>query len=326
MILSASRRTDIPAFYSEWLMKRIAAGYLYTRNPYNPKLLTRIDLKPSEDSSGIEGIVFWTKNPAPMLKFLPELDLRGYLYYFQQTITGYPPSIERHTPPAQTAVRAFCRLSDQIGPEKTIWRFDPILLTETFGKPQIIRLFENLARSLSPYTKRVIVSFYTPYPKLKRRMSKLKPLEPNSETDKKPSTFGAGLRPINLIKNEIAKEIGEICSHYRLKAQTCSEKTDPVKYGIPPGACIDSKLLSAISGRTLFAPPDQNQRKLCACAKSVDIGAYNSCPHGCLYCYAGFSETLVEKNMAAHRSDLPILIPRPGDNFVEEHTQLPLFP
>lgn len=150
MIISASRRTDIPTYYSDWLLSRVKAGYVYVQNPMNAHQISRVSLSPEV----VDGIVFWTKNPTPMLDKLDAL--RDYMYYFQFTLNSYGTDVERNIPSKNNVIiPAFQQLSDLIGPDRVIWRYDPIFLSETYTMDYHIRYFEELAKRLSPYTKKM---------------------------------------------------------------------------------------------------------------------------------------------------------------------------
>ena len=168
MIISASRRTDVPMYYADWLFNRIRAGYAYVRNPVNPRQVSRVSLEPE----AVDGIVFWTKNPAPMLDRLDAL--KEYMYYFQFTLTSYGQDVERHIPhKGKGVIPAFQRLSDSIGPQRVIWRYDPIFLSPGYPLEYHIRWFEILARKLAPYTRKCIVSFLDFYRDTARNMAPL---------------------------------------------------------------------------------------------------------------------------------------------------------
>jgi hypothetical protein len=172
MIISASRRTDIPAFYHEWFMNRIRAGFLLTRNPFNYHQIGRVSLLPED----VDAIVFWTRNPSQLFGDLDELTERGFRYYFQYTITGYPRILESHTLNPYKALSVFKRLSDKIGKEKVIWRYDPILLSNILPIDEHLRLFEKIATELSGYTNRVVISFADLYEKVTRNLGKVEEL------------------------------------------------------------------------------------------------------------------------------------------------------
>ena len=151
MIISASRRTDIPAFYAEWMVRRLREGYCTVPNPFNRNQVSRISLRPED----VDAIVFWTRNPRPLMPYLDELDSRGYRYYFQFTILGYPREIDPKSPPAATAVEAFCELAERLGPRRVIWRYDPIVFTGITPPAFHQENFQRLAESLRGHTRRV---------------------------------------------------------------------------------------------------------------------------------------------------------------------------
>ena len=184
MILSVSRRTDIPSFYSDWFFNRLKEGFLYVRNPMNPQQVSRIDLSPEL----VDCIVFWTKNPEPMLERLNELE--GYNYYFQFTLTGYGRDIEMNVPHKKNVMLpVFQRLSDKIGSKKVIWRYDPIMFNNTYTPEYHVKAFEQIASALNGYTKRCIISFVDTYTKNKKAMKELGVYNLNSEELRKFATI-----------------------------------------------------------------------------------------------------------------------------------------
>ena len=200
MIISASRRTDIPTYYSQWFINRIRAGYVYVRNPRNAHQVSRIGLSPET----VDGIVFWTKNPVPMLNKLDAL--RDYMYYFQFTLNSYGADIEGNLPSKNDVViPTFCRLSDAIGPDRVIWRYDPIFLSETYTMEYHLFYYEKLARRLSPYTKKCTISFLDFYRNTEKNLALLSPARfPDHQ------------------KEQLAKGIAEIAHSYGLKVDTCA--------------------------------------------------------------------------------------------------------
>ncbi len=276
MIISASRRTDIPACFSDWFLRRINEGYLYVRNPRRDNQVWSISLSPDD----VDGIVFWTKDPSPMLDKLSLLD--GYMYYFQFTITPYGRDIERNLPEKKDIIASFRRLSDAIGPERVIWRYDPVLLSPQYSIASHIRAFERMAGDLSGYTERCVISFVDIYPALRRRMVGIR--EP-SETE----------------MTEIANAFGEIACSYGLRLSACAETMDLSSFGISRSCCIDGPLLEELLGVRLMVRRDRNQRPGCRCSESIDIGMYDTCRNGCLYCYAGSGRIL------AHDPESPML-------------------
>ncbi|SHJ29986.1 protein of unknown function [Clostridium cavendishii DSM 21758] len=277
MILSASRRTDIPAFYSEWFFERIKEGYFMVRNPMSPNQVSRVSLSPAI----VDCIVFWTKNPRPMMDKLNEL--KAYNYYFQFTLNSYDTSLELNVPSKKYLIETFIKLSKAIGKEKVIWRYDPIVLTDVFNKEYHYKWFDYLAYKLSKYTDRCVISFLDLYKKTERNLR------------------GINVKVITkLDMEEMASELSKIASKYGLTIESCSEDIDLYKFNIKHGKCIDDKVISKIIGSKVSIPKDINQREICGCVKSVDMGAYNTCRHGCLYCYANYSEEAVSKNIMVH--------------------------
>lgn len=290
MIISASRRTDIPTYYSDWLLNRIKAGYVYVRNPMNVHQISQISLSPDV----VDGIVFWTKNPIPMLDKLDAL--KDYMYYFQFTLNSYGADVERKIPSkSKVIVPAFQRLSDLIGPDRVIWRYDPIFLSETYTMDYHIRYFEGLAKRLSPYTKKCTISFLDFYRNTGKNISALAPSRFSVEQ-----------------QEQLAKSIAEIAHSYGLRVDTCAEGIELHQYGIEHARCIDDRLLEQLVQCPLNVKKDKNQRLECGCIESLDIGAYNTCRNGCRYCYANHSEKAVGTNSGKHDPDSPLLIGEVG--------------
>lgn len=285
MILSVSRRTDIPAFYSDWFFRRIQEGYLLVRNPLNSKQVSRINLSPSV----IDCIVFWTKNPQPMISRLNEL--KDYKYYFHFTLNSYDITLEPSVPRKNDLIKTFADLSNLIGKEKVIWRYDPIILTDTFTKEYHYKWFEVLASHLYQYTNRCVISFLDLYKKTERNLKEVV-LQPIETSD----------------MEEIAERFSKIASKYNLTIEACSEKVDLKKYNIQHSKCIDDRLISEILNQKLHIDKDPNQRNECGCVRSIDVGAYNTCKHFCLYCYANYSKDTVYKNTQIYDSESSMLI------------------
>ncbi len=286
MIISASRRTDIPAFYAEWLMQRLRQGFVLVRNPMNFHQVSRIALSPET----IECLVFWTKNPAPLLVKLMEIGDLGYRYYFLYTLTPYDCSIEENVPSAEKRIAIFQALAERIGWEKVIWRYDPILFTDRYSTNFHAAAFAGLAERLAGYTKRCIVSFVEMYRKCSRNMRGLALFNPPLE------------ERISLLRT-----LQAIAADHGISLQTCATGSNLEQAGIAPGKCIDDELVTRITKAEIITVKDKNQRRQCGCIASIDIGAYNSCPHGCLYCYANSDRGSVARNFAAHHPDSPLL-------------------
>jgi hypothetical protein len=287
MIISASRRTDIPAFYSDWFMSRIKEGFVLVRNPFNALQISKISLRPDV----VDCIVFWTKNPANFISKLTILDRLGYQYYFQFTLTPYGKEIESNLPDKQELISTFITLSKMIGKERLVWRYDPILLTDHLDRKYHYKQFQTFAEKLAPYTDRCIISFVEFYSKSVRNLKGL-----NVE------------RIDDATMREIAANFMNVCRTHGLRLETCAEDIDLTDLGIANGKCIDDRQIAKILGREISVKKAQGQRKKCGCVSSIDIGAYNSCSHNCLYCYANYSSSLVKANIALHDPDSPLLL------------------
>ena len=284
MIISASRRTDIPAFYSEWFFNRIKEGFVLVRNPFNMSQVSRISLK----KDVVDCFVFWTKNPE---KMLPELDLiRDYPYCFQFTLNPYGSELERNVPDKTKVIDTFIRLSDKIGPKRVIWRYDPVIINKTYGVDKHEEGFDKLAGKLHSHTSKCIISFVDYYKKTDKAFKANDIAELQEEKTR-----------------ETAKKISAIAGTYGMKIETCAEQIDLSEYGIGHARCIDPDLIEEITGTSIEHKKDANQRKSCGCIPSVDIGTYNTCRHGCMYCYATYSKKSVERNHADYDVNSPLL-------------------
>lgn len=277
LILSVSRRTDIPAFYSEWFFGRLREGSCLVRNPFNPHQLSRIPMTPE----AVECIVFWTKNPGPMLGKLGLLD--PIPFYFQFTLTGYGRDIEPGFPhKKECMIPIFRELSSQVGKDRVVWRYDPIFFTDRYTADYHLRAFGQIAEALQGYTRRVVISFLDLYAKVKRNMKAY-----GGELRTMPDSGAFG--PFVSALSEIAAEHGmEICA--------CAEACDLSRFGIKKSGCISRELLERAAGRSVETRKAKGQRGECLCVESTDIGAYHTCPGGCLYCYANDSRRRVEEN------------------------------
>lgn len=259
---------------------------MYVRNPMNPHQISKISLMPDV----VDGIVIWTKNPLPMLDHLDAL--KDYTYYFQFTLTSYGHDVETGVPNKQKhVIPAFQRLSDRIGPNRVIWRYDPIFLNETYTMEYHIRYFEELAKRLAPYTKKCTISFLDLYRKTAKNVACLELSRFSTEQ-----------------QEQLAEKLAEIAHANGLAMDTCAEDLNLDKYGITHASCIDKALLEELLGCPLKIGKDKNQRPECGCMESIDIGAYNTCSNGCRYCYANFDEKAVAKQIRMHNPDSPLLI------------------
>jgi DNA repair photolyase len=285
MIISASRRTDVPTYYSDWFFNRIKEGFVLVRNPMNIHQISRVSLSPSF----VDGIVFWTKNPIPMLGKLSLLE--DYTYYFQFTITSYEKDIEPNIPSKSDAlIPAFQRLSDTVGAYRVIWRYDPIMLSAKYTMNYHIRYFEKLAKLLSKYTKKCTVSFIDYYRNTRRNLKELNLLDLSTED-----------------KLQLGKSLSDIAHSYGLRIDTCAEEIDLRQFGIEHAHCVDNQLLGGLLGYELSLTKDKNQRPDCGCVSSIDIGMYDTCPSGCKYCYAKTSDNPVRANVEKHNPLSPLL-------------------
>lgn len=285
MILSVSRRTDIPNYYSEWFFNRLKDGFLYVRNPMNFHQISEIKISPDV----VDCIVFWTKNPLPMMERLDELE--AYNYYFQFTLTGYGNDVERNLPNKKTSViPIFQELSNKIGKEKVVWRYDPIFFSNRYNVQYHLKAFRSIAEALSGYTEKCVISFLDIYPKNKKNMDDL---------------LSYDLSDSEL--REFAKELSNIAKENHIKIGSCAEKVDLDEYGIIHNSCIDKELIEKIIGCKLKINKDKNQRIECGCVESVEVGTYNTCKNGCVYCYANYSAKSVESNFQKYDPLSPLL-------------------
>lgn len=285
MIVSASRRTDIPNYYSEWFFNRVREGYLYVRNPMNPHQISKIVISPDV----VDCIVFWTKNPNPMLARLGELD--SYHYYFQFTLTGYGKDIEANVPHKKNdIIPIFQKLSQRIGKERVIWRYDPILFTERYAPEYHLRAFAQIAEKLRGYTAKAVISIVDTYAKNKKALREL--------------------GSYSLPENELLLFAGEIAAIARandMKPASCAESIDLSVCGIEHNCCIDRELIEQLAGYTIRAGKDRNQRRECGCIESIEIGTYHTCRNGCRYCYANGSPSAVARTSACYDANSPLL-------------------
>ncbi|MCI8507849.1 MAG: DUF1848 domain-containing protein [Lachnospiraceae bacterium] len=285
MILSVSRRTDIPNYYSEWFYNRLKEGFVYVRNPVNMHQISKIDLSPEV----VDCIVFWTKNPEPMMERLPEIS--AYPYYFQFTLTGYGKDIEMNVPHKRDImINIFQKLSDKIGSRNVIWRYDPILFNNTYTPEYHIKAFGQIASALNGFTRKCVISFVDSYARIKKNMQQLNVYEP--ETAK---------------LTAFSKELAEIAKANGITVASCAETINLSMCGIEHNCCIDRYLIEEIIGCKIKACKDKNQRESCGCMESIDIGTYHTCPNGCRYCYANTGTQSVLKNSRLYDPASPLL-------------------
>lgn len=284
MLINASERTDIAQYYSEWLMNRVREGWALSRNPVVPNRVIRYRLSPDV----VDCIVFCTKNPEPMLRHLPELRERGFSLFFYVTITSYGREIEPRVPAYHRVIESFQRLSETLGRDCVGWRYDPVMVFEGYTAEHHLRAFDEMAAALAPYTNFCIFSFVQLYQKLARTFPTLRPV---SDADK--AILLAGM--------------GETARRYGLRLQTCGDAHDYTAYGIERSACISQPVIERAIGRELAAPRPRPSRPGCGCLPSGDVGAYDTCPNGCRYCYATRDRETALEHYRRHDPRSPLL-------------------
>ncbi len=284
MIINTGCRTDIPAFYSKWLINRIREGYVLVRNPYNPNQVTRYNLSPDV----VDCLAFCTKNPEPMLKYLDEID--KYKQYWFVTITPYGKVIEPNVPNKEKVIESFKKLSKHIGVDAIGWRYDPIFIGNNFDVNKHIYYFEKIAKELKNYTHNCTISFLDLYEKVKRNAPEIK--LPNQEE-----------------QIQIAKAFSKIGKENNMVIHSCCEKTYLSQYGLKCNGCMSKEIVEKAIGCNLNPPNSRkNLRESCNCLMGNDIGAYNTCGHLCKYCYANANKGFVIENMKKHNDNSPFLI------------------
>ncbi len=303
-IISASRSTDIPAFYSRWFINRLQKGYVTWINPFNRK-----EQYISFEKTKV--IVFWSKHPKPIIPHLEELDKRKIKYYFQYTLNDYEKeNLEPNVPKLEKRIETFIKLSSLIGKEKVIWRFDPLILSTSISIDDLVQKIKKVGNEINKYTEKLVFSFadISAYKKVQSNLSK------TNET----------YREFTQVEiDEFSEKLVHLNKSWGLQLATCAEKVDLEKYNIEHNRCIDDELIYRIgkddkeilewlgvenSVMSLFGNEytfnkklkDNGQRKACGCIVSKDIGMYNTCNHLCTYCYANHSPTLVKQNLKKH--------------------------
>lgn len=279
-IISASRRTDIPAFYMTWFMHRLRTGSISYPNPYNGRVHT-VSLDPVD----VHSIVFWSKFYRPLLRYCDELEQRGYSFVCHYTITGLPRQLEPHVPRWQRAASVLHTLADRIGPRRVFWRFDPIVLTDELTPDFYVRRFREIAAHLESSTERCTFSFATYYGKVQRRMQRhhIHYQEP----------------PIG-IRQDIAGTLVEIATRHGLTLYACCQET-PLHPAIQPAHCIDGTLLAELFPDRPAITRANPTRTACGCTTSKDVGVYDTCGYGCAYCYANQNHERARQYLKAHQ-------------------------
>ena len=299
MIVSISRRTDIPAFYTPWLLGRLEEGYALVRNPMNHHRVSRVSLRPDV----VDAMVLWTKNPLPLIPHLRALDVLPY--YIQFTLTPYDSEIEPALPEKQELIEAFRFLAAHLGSDHLVWRYDPILFSSRYTSEVHVRVFSQMAQRLEGCTDTCVVSFLDAYRCCAPALRQHGLVAPTPDQ----------IFPLMQSFSEIARQHG-------LALRTCCEEVNLSVLNILPSRCIDPVRLERIVHKRLNLKPDRNQRASCGCAASVDIGAYDTCPGGCLYCYARHSLSTLQRNQGLHDPTSPLLLGHlEPDDVVTDRTQ-----
>ncbi len=290
MIISVSRRTDVPAFFTPWFINRLQAGFVWVPNPLNPRQISQVSLLPAD----VDCFVFWSKNYRPLLERLSCLKDRPF--YCQFTLNDYGCELESHVPPLHERIAAFQELADRIGPERVIWRYDPMVLSPRYTPDYHAEHFAGIAGSLRGYTKQCVISFADRYRKIEAswRLHRLVEWQPE-----------------NMMA--MAARLAAIADQNGLSIKTCAETLDFTGLGIEAARCVDDRLIAKILGRPFSAAKDKNQRQACGCASSIDIGMYDTCLHGCAYCYANSKPESIRRNITLHDPESPLMCGHPVD-------------
>jgi hypothetical protein len=292
MIISASRRTDIPAFYSEWFMNRIRAGYCTVPNPFNPTQVSHVSLKPED----VDVIVFWTRNPRPLFPFLTKLKEGGYRYYFLYTLMDNPRALDPKCPPLEVSLKTFQELADRIGPKKLIWRYDPVVFSTATPADFHEKTYQRIAQALQGHTRRCVISILDVYRKAQKRFRKL--AEEGLELLAcEGEAFG-----------DLMKTFVRAATENGMQVVSCAEEFDLQPFGIQPGKCVNDEYIYNVFGINVTNKKDPSQRKACSCVVSKDIGMYDTCLFGCQYCYATTSLERAKINHKNHDPASPSLV------------------
>lgn len=291
MILNTGSRTDIPAFYSNWFYRRVEEEFVLVRNPYSPLQVTRYRISPEV----VDCLVFCTKNPRPMFDKLDRL--KAFHQYWYVTITPYGKEIEPFVPPVSQVIESFKWLSGKVGLSSIGWRYDPIFLYGPYTLDFHLKSFQSMAEALKDYTDNCVISFIDLYQKTKRNFSGIQAV-----SSKDRMTLG--------------QAFAQIGRRYGITIRSCCEGTELEAFGIDCSGCLTQPILEKAAGGFLTPPRQKAAREGCSCLLGSDIGAYNTCGHGCLYCYANESMDLVRRNQALHDPKSPYLL---GHGFPEDH-------
>lgn len=282
MVLNVSGRTDVVAFYTEWFMNRYKEGFVDVRNPFNPKLVSRIYF------SDVDAIVFCTKNPTPILKYIDKIK-QPILFHI--TLTPYKKDIEPNVLPKGIIIESIKKLSKLIDKDNIYVRYDPIFISDKYNLDYHIKSFDSLCSKLNGYVKHIIISFMDEYKNVRKNDYIIK-----------------SKQITDLDYEIIGKNFSKIAECYNMTIQTCSEERNLVEYGFQKKDCISHELAFKLTGKTNFKSWKARNNKNCKCIEMVDIGMYNTCKHYCKYCYANYDEKNIEKNVKLHDKNSSLLI------------------
>jgi len=283
-VISASRRTDIPAFYWRWFIKHVERGFCHWVNPFNAKQVFRVSLR-TED---VAAFVFWTRNAGPMMADIAGLKQAGYEFYVQYTINGYPREIEHHSPNVARAVETIRCLSNSVGPERVIWRYDPVILSSETPPEYHVEKFTAIAEQIRGVVDAVYISFCDPYGRTERHFKVM--------TERLGWTFEFGNADQHAM---IAARMANVAEFNDMQLYSCAEVGLDVP-GVQHGSCIDSSLLAKLRPDLNFYLKAAPTREGCGCVQAVDIGSFDTCVFGCEYCYANNSRDLPKRRMSEH--------------------------
>ena len=297
-VVSVSRRTDVPAFFARWFVRRVRAGFCEWVNPFGGRV-RQVSLLPED----VIAFVFWTRNPAPLMPFLDELERSGYAFYFHFTLNGYPRALEANNPPVELSIRRFRALADRIGPDRVFWRYDPVVLGQGAGLALDAdyhrRRFEHLAKELEGYTRRCYFSFVNWYQKTRRNLSRAG-LEPGGAGEQ---VTGDLTRLTAEVRRGLAAELAAIGAAHGITLYACCDDALVGVGGVEKARCVDPEMIGRLRPDRAMSLKPRPTRDQCGCAESVDIGAYDTCLFGCAYCYATRSRAVALARYRAHRPD-----------------------
>jgi hypothetical protein len=293
MIISASYKTDIPAFYGQWFVNRLRAGYCMMRNPMNRKPI-RVPLTPQDAS----GIVFWTKNFRPFMKYLDAVTRSGIPFTVQYTVNGYPTSLEHNVVDWERSAETVRALAERFGPRAVVWRYDTIIISEETPLHFHVENFSRIADRVAGQVDEVVISFMQLYQKTSRSMNQMAAQFGNPWSD-----------PDLAVKRDLAAKLYSLARSRDIELTICSQPE--IVTNQPASRCIDAKRMSDVAGRSIAARTLGN-RPGCECALSRDIGDYDTCPHGCVYCYAVRSNDLAIRRFREHNPESEYLYDDPA--------------